>query len=238
MTQQTHGSRPVDSDPAFGASASLPYSTAGNPTTGAAASGPSAERAVREATDGTASVRQGRILGLLSNAGTVGMTWREIASVTGDHHGQVSGALSSLHKQDRVAVLRDARREKSGVYVLPTYVQGRATRAFAGRIAQSDAELMAATLERGGIPTGTGVHQAVEAQAALYARGSQDMRKDGSPTQFAPAPVRAPRLVLSADEEETVKRARLAVRDYADKGSMVVRPSTVKTLLDLIARAR
>jgi hypothetical protein len=37
------------------------------------------------------------------------MTWTEISSVTGLHHGQVSGALSKLHEMGRLFQIREVR---------------------------------------------------------------------------------------------------------------------------------
>ena len=54
------------------------------------------------------------------------MTWREVADTTEWHHGQASGALSVLHKEGRLARLRN-RRDKCAVYVLPEFVHGRET---------------------------------------------------------------------------------------------------------------
>lgn len=120
---------PVAPDPAFGTRTSTPYAG----TTGHAGTGASSERAYREAADGTATARQATIVALLSDAGPVGMTWAEIGRRTGEHHGQVSGALSSMHKEGRVAVVKGERRDRSGVYVLPTHLNGRDTVPFKGK---------------------------------------------------------------------------------------------------------
>jgi hypothetical protein len=118
----------IDRDPIFTSknSTALPYAG----TTGASGSATSRERAENEAADGTAAARQRRIIDLLGESGGLGMTWREISDKTGQHHGQVSGALSSMHKAGEVVALRHDRRNGCGVYVLPGNVLGRITRPF------------------------------------------------------------------------------------------------------------
>ena len=117
------------SDPLFG---TPPTATPYAGTTGHSGSDTSRERAVREASDGTASFRQSRILQLLGNAGPTGMTVVELrASRYGlGHHGTVSGALSSMHAEGLIAALRHDRRGGAGVYVRPEHVLGRIVRPF------------------------------------------------------------------------------------------------------------
>lgn len=91
----------------------LPYAG----TSGWSGSDTSRERAKRQDSDGTTAMRQGAIYSLLSQSRTAGMTWKEIAEQTGWHHGQVSGALSVLHKTGRIARLVE-RRDRCAVYVL------------------------------------------------------------------------------------------------------------------------
>ncbi len=121
---------PVTSDPAFGTRPSTPY----RGTTGhAAGPGPSAERAHREAHDGTAADRQARIIALLSDAGPNGYTADELQRRgIAPHRSAVSAHTSVLHKEGRIACLAE-RRDGAGIYVLPQHVNGRRTRAFAGR---------------------------------------------------------------------------------------------------------
>lgn len=111
---------PIHAEPAL---PELPYAG----TSGWSGSETSHERAVSEDESGTTTERQGRVLAILAAAGRVGATWREVADSTGWHHGQASGALSVLHKRDRVARLAE-RRNKCQVYVLPEYVDGRETK--------------------------------------------------------------------------------------------------------------
>lgn len=132
-TSPAYGTPPtVEQDPMFGEKATaLPYIDAdGIATTGHVAAGPSRERAQREAEDGTAAARQRSILGMLKEAGSIGLTWKEIADKTGQHHGQVSGALSAMHKEGQIVALKMDRRNGSGVYVTPEHVLGRITRPF------------------------------------------------------------------------------------------------------------
>lgn len=75
----------------------------------------SIDRAEREADDGTAADRALSILNLLT-AEPFGLTWGEVADRLNLHHGQASGALSNLHKQGRVFMLR-TKRGKAHPYV-------------------------------------------------------------------------------------------------------------------------
>jgi len=103
----------------------LPYNPQ-HPTQGWAGSATSRERAEREADDGTASYRQRHVLTLLASLGPHGLTWSELAILTGWHHGQASGVLSVLHQDGRIARLT-VRRDRSLVYVDLDAVDGRAT---------------------------------------------------------------------------------------------------------------
>lgn len=99
----------------------------GTLTGGWAGSDASHDRALAEALDGTLSKRQAVIVTMLGNVGPSGMTWLEVAARTGWHHGQASGALSTLHKIGRIARLQD-RRDRCHIYVLPEHVGDRETR--------------------------------------------------------------------------------------------------------------
>lgn len=74
-----------------------------------AASDTSRARAQREDANGTTRNRRHQILDLLTEAGTTGATWQELAELTGNHHGQVSGALSKLHENGDIFQLRTTR---------------------------------------------------------------------------------------------------------------------------------
>lgn len=62
-----------------------------------------------------------RIADLFVAYGYRGLTWKEVAAITGEHHGKVSGALSALHAEHRVARLR-SKRDGCAVYVHPEMV--------------------------------------------------------------------------------------------------------------------
>lgn len=80
----------------------------------------SIDRAVREAKDGTLSKRQAQVLSQLELAGAQGATWKTLGQLLNLHHGQVSGALSNLHKAGAVFMLR-AKQQRCHAYVLRRY---------------------------------------------------------------------------------------------------------------------
>lgn len=120
----------VEPDPAFTASteAALPYAG----TSGRGGSSASREMKAGEDADGTTGRRQAAALAHLSQSGPAGITARELGELEGWHHGQSSGALSTLHKVGRVARLAKVRRGRQSVYVLPEYAQDRAVAEFGG----------------------------------------------------------------------------------------------------------
>lgn len=85
-----------------------------------AASDTSRERAQYEDSHGITRERWLLILDLLWQANTDGLTWSEIANITGLHHGQVSGTLSTLHDEAHIVQLF-AKRNRSHVYCHATY---------------------------------------------------------------------------------------------------------------------
>ena len=98
-------------------STSLPY----NGTAGFVDRPASRMRAVEEARSGVASARQQEILATLDRMGVRGGTWREVQAVRQTlHHGQISGALSVLHKVGHVFQLR-AMRDGCHPYVTVRY---------------------------------------------------------------------------------------------------------------------
>jgi hypothetical protein len=58
-----------------------------------------------------------------------GATWFELGGQFGWHHGQSSAALSTLHKEDRIARLKE-KRGRSSVYVDLMYVGDRETSTY------------------------------------------------------------------------------------------------------------
>ena len=87
-----------------------------NGTAGYAGSEASKARAVREAADGTLSERQAEVMEELFAAGQYGATWQQLAERLRLHHGQISGALSNLHKGAQVFMAKKMR-ERSHPYV-------------------------------------------------------------------------------------------------------------------------
>jgi hypothetical protein len=71
-------------------------------------------------------------LALIRERQSAGACWYELADRYGWHHGIASGALSTLHKDGRLARLTETRVAPGGrrgckVYVLPEWVGGRDT---------------------------------------------------------------------------------------------------------------
>lgn len=114
---------PTGRSPIFGRPASRPY--AGG--TGSTGSGASHDRREREDEHGVSAYRQEQIIGALRAAGTTGLTWSELGTLMGWHHGQATGALSVLHKEREIEAL-DSRRKRSTIYVLREFIAGRPTR--------------------------------------------------------------------------------------------------------------
>lgn len=111
----------------------LPYPEAGGGgTQGWSGSDTSHERAERERDDGTVARRQRETLMTLGEAGSRGLTWRELGVIRGWHHGQASSVLSVLHMDGRIARLVE-RRDRCHVYVLNEYVNDRPTQPHGGR---------------------------------------------------------------------------------------------------------
>ena len=69
----------------------------------------SRDRAEHERDSGELSHRLAVVLAHLHKERQGGMTWKELADLTGWHHGQVSSALTNLHKQGLVFTLRRRR---------------------------------------------------------------------------------------------------------------------------------
>jgi hypothetical protein len=90
-------------------------------TEGWSGSDTSRQRAEGERDTGTASKRQREILLRLAQVGPTGLTWSEVATALGVHHGSASASLTNLHKAGKI--VRTARkRGRSKVYVLPQFV--------------------------------------------------------------------------------------------------------------------
>lgn len=65
-------------------------------------------RAITEANNGTSTERARVILTYLAHS-PEGMTWKQFSMRLNLHHGQISGALSNLHKSGHVFMLRQQR---------------------------------------------------------------------------------------------------------------------------------
>lgn len=96
-------------------------------TSGYSGTDTSAERAAERDASGETARLQTAVIALLDAAGTEGMTVTEMKKVPGyDHHGSTSGALSVLHKEERISRLL-ARRGNCRIYVANQHVNGRST---------------------------------------------------------------------------------------------------------------
>jgi hypothetical protein len=73
-----------------------------------------------EAASGELSARQNAVLTELDEHGENGATWQQVGQRLELHHGQVSGALSNLHKAGLVFTLRE-KRDKCHPYVHNKY---------------------------------------------------------------------------------------------------------------------
>ena len=86
-----------------------------NGTAGAVNQPASQQRAKREASNGAATERARLILNVLAELPD-GATWKQLGSVLMLHHGQVSGALSNLHKSGHVFMLHK-QKDRCHLYV-------------------------------------------------------------------------------------------------------------------------
>lgn len=81
----------------------------------------SVARAIHEDDTGTTSRRQKDVLALLASRGEAGATWKEVADELRLHHGQASGALSTLHKAGLIFALAGKPRNGCQPYVHDKY---------------------------------------------------------------------------------------------------------------------
>lgn len=83
----------------------------------------SRERAIREHSDGTFKRRQDQVVDFAYRHGTIGITFKDCNELD-MHHGESSGALSSLHKQGKLFRLTKYRKPgqpRCSVYIHPEY---------------------------------------------------------------------------------------------------------------------
>jgi hypothetical protein len=78
-----------------------------------------------DAPGGATGARQAATLSWLTARNRDGSTIRELGQAKGWHHGQASGALSTLAKSGEVVRLRANKRGGQSVYVLPEFIDGR-----------------------------------------------------------------------------------------------------------------
>jgi len=90
----------------------VPY----NGTAGWSGTDTSEQRALNNIHSGREENNQQRALSYLKIAGTSGMTWKELATGTGWHHGTASGVLSVLHLSGAI-VRTYTTRNRCKVYV-------------------------------------------------------------------------------------------------------------------------
>ena len=107
----------------------LPYAG----TSGWSGSGTSERRAKDADAKGVTGDRQQSVLMFLAGRRDRGATWKELSDDTGWHHGTASGTLSVLHKTERISRLTETR-DRCKVYVLPDWVNGRATEPHRGNM--------------------------------------------------------------------------------------------------------
>lgn len=123
----------VEADEAFGtglpAGGRKPYAG----TSGRGGSQASADQRALEDATGITGARQHAVISALGNAGAMGLTWRELAAKEGWHHGQATGALSTLHKAGDIVRLATVKRGRSSVYVLKQFVDSRAVARHGGK---------------------------------------------------------------------------------------------------------
>jgi hypothetical protein len=98
----------------------LPY----RGTSGWSGTDTSRDRAVNADASGVTGERQSQVIAVLDERGEHGVTWKELGTILGAHHGTASGVLSVLHKAGHIARLNESR-DRCKIYVLPEYVNGR-----------------------------------------------------------------------------------------------------------------
>lgn len=229
-------------DPIFGSpTPSTPYAG----TSGHSGSVASRDRAVREDANGTSGHRQQIILSALADAGAIGMTsaeFRDEKYALG-HHGNISGALSVLHKDGKIACTRGTR-NRCHVYLSLEAAAGfepQRLRPFGGK--PDGPMVYNATTDEpiGNLIVGTpGAGKALDQQNAAF----RDALKGQFPAAYAvdaertvaelPAAYRKP--VLTEDERRLVAKARLNLNRFKGAQTMPVQTLSMQALLTLIER--
>lgn len=148
--------------------ATLPYAG----TSGWSGSTTSQQRALLADSSGETEDRQRQTLAALGSAGSRGLTYQELGSIYGWHHGKSSGVLSVLHKTGQISRLAKERRNRCAVYVMPFHVNGRAVAAHGRKDPVNDT--LTAWLRRdatGASRAGIDPHGFVEAMRAVTGIG-------------------------------------------------------------------
>lgn len=104
-------------------------------TSGHSGTTTSKARVDKEDHDGTTGKRQRQVLDEVTDHMAYGLTVKELREILELHHGQVSSALSILHKEGLLSRLSEAR-DRCKVYVSNDYVQGREIEPYAARDAK------------------------------------------------------------------------------------------------------
>jgi DNA-binding MarR family transcriptional regulator len=97
-------------------SAYVPY----NGTAGWSGTDTSKQRAIDNVESGRELNNQEFALHLLKRANVGGLTWKELATFTGWHHGTASGVLSVLHQSGAIVRLHSSR-NRCKIYVHQNY---------------------------------------------------------------------------------------------------------------------
>jgi len=112
----------------------LPYAG----TSGWSGSETSKQRALIADASGQTEDRQRQTLVALHSAAARGLTYQELGSIYGWHHGKSSGVLSILHKDGLISRLANERRNRCAVYIATAYVGTRAVAAHGRKDPVSD----------------------------------------------------------------------------------------------------
>jgi hypothetical protein len=204
----------VNPDPIFGTKRpATPYAG----SSGASGSAASRDRADREDADGTTGHRQQMIRSLIEAAGPVGLTVAELREKDGlGHHGNISGALSVLHKAGEIACLRE-QRGRSHPYVslsVAASLPSSALRPFGGK---------------------TIVALGTNDVAPLPDAYRDAMRRVSTDEQDVP-PESSRKPLLTPDERRLTAAAKLSLNRFNGAELMPVRTINMRALLALIDR--
>lgn len=227
-------------DPIFGSPMpSTPYAG----TSGHSGSEASRDRAAREDANGTSGHRQQVILSILKDAGAVGMTsaeFRDPKYALG-HHGNISGALSVLHKEGKIACTQGTR-NRCHVYLsleAAETVDPATLRPFGGKpdVIEGQAEAFANGMEAQAALVGTpGAGKAFGQRNAAFRDGLKGQALDAAYAELAKEPPRPRKPLLTEDERRLVANAAVSMRRFKGARTMPVQVTSMQALLTLIER--